>query len=282
MIGKIGKIGMKRKIGPYLLTLGLFLAAIPAAAQDAPGGESTTPATDEAAGDRPVFLVTEILVQDGVGVDASAAANALSLRFGRLRKLMDVRSFEEVKSTLDQEAFKNMLGEDASVGDIGQYVEVDRLVFGRITQVGGVTEVSVRVFNVAENVAEVSLSRRIKKGADPSLVLTVVDKLADNLLAWVLRHYTEAKPNAAFAALKDKKQKKEIKERIVVHKAGSPWGTWGLVGSGLLGAGLSSAVLGGVLLAGEPAEPTLSYAALGTGAGLAVVGTALIVLDGME
>src|SRR5690606_25311299 len=103
---------------------------------------------------------------------------------------LDVRSLAEVKATLDQQGLNQLLGgEGEGLEKLGAYVDADRVVFGRISKAGGVTEVSVRVFHVKEGVMELAVSRRIRAGAPDSLVLSVVDALADRLTVWALDTY---------------------------------------------------------------------------------------------
>ena len=70
-----------------------------------------------AAADKPLtFLVTEIVVDSAIeSLDSASAADILTRRFGRLdggRKIT-VRSFSEVKATLDRVAFAEMVAATA-------------------------------------------------------------------------------------------------------------------------------------------------------------------------
>lgn len=107
--------------------LGLLIASLAASPRD------EAPSDPEAARPRPVFLVTDVLVGEGVGIEPEAARDLLAARFGRLRDKLEVRSLSEVKSTLDHEGLATLLGkEDTDLFKVADYVDVDRLVFGRI------------------------------------------------------------------------------------------------------------------------------------------------------
>lgn len=244
----------------------LLLAALPGWADDAP---------------KPVFLVTEIVVDDAVGMPPDAARDVLAARFGRLRDKLEVRSLSEVKSTLDQEALRALLGGDEEqLTDLASYVDVDRLVFGRIFQVGAITEVSVRVFNVREQAMEMAMSRRLPKDKDPSLVLTVVDRLADQLLVWALNSYSDASPSSKYEELKNKKVSMGPK---VAPPPPSPWGLLGVSGGTLAGVGAGVLVGGGVMLAMDPkGDLVVPGALLGVGGAALIGGAALVVVDGLE
>jgi hypothetical protein len=268
----------KRLRGPrgLWLCVGLIAAttSIPALADDAPA---------EAADAKPVFLVTDVVVDDGVGIDKEAARDALANRFGRLREKIEVRSLTEVKSTLDRAAMAQMLGSSSSdeeVAKIGEYVAVDRLVFGRIHQVAGVTEVQVKIFNTKEGVTEIGLSRRLKAGAPPSLVLTLLDTLADGLLSFVVDAYTDGAPDAKFAALKSKKLERKSEEPAPA--AGSAWSMLGVLGGVVAGAGVGMATVGGIGLADENGQAgDVPLILAGAGAGAVLVGTGLVIADGL-
>ncbi len=227
----------------------------------------------------PVFLVTEVVVGEGVAVDKDAARDVLANRFGRLKDKIEVRSLAEVKSTLDRAAMAQMLGStssDVDLAKIGEYVAVDRIVFGRIAQVAGVTEVQVKIFNTKDGVTEAGYSRRLKAGAPPQLVLTLLDTLADSLLAFAVDAYTDAAPDAKFLALKDKKLTKHP-----TAVAASPWSMLGVVGGVVAGAGVGAGAIGGYALASGQGDQTMGLVLAGAGAGAALLGTGLVVADGL-
>ncbi|MCC7071967.1 MAG: hypothetical protein IT383_11630 [Deltaproteobacteria bacterium] len=259
-----------------LLVSGVVLAwAGPAGAMAEELVEGELP-TESAA---PVFLVTEVVVGEGVAVDKDAARDVLANRFGRLKDKIEVRSLAEVKSSLDRAAMAQMLGSTESDGDlakIGEYVAVDHIVFGRIAQVAGVTEVQVKIFNTKDGVTEAGYSRRLKAGAPPQLVLTLLDTLADNLLAFAIDAYTDAVPDAQFLALKNKK----LTPRAATVAA-SPWSMLGVVGGAVTGAGVGAGALGGYVLATGQGDQTMGLVLAGAGAGAALVGTGLVVADGL-
>ena len=74
--------------GHLLLGLGLILlgSASAAAQKDAPPD-----------GTRPVFLVADVVVTDGVPIDKEAARDVLATRFGRLKGKIEVRSMAEAQ-----------------------------------------------------------------------------------------------------------------------------------------------------------------------------------------
>lgn len=259
------------------LGLGLILASSSAFAQD----DAAAPAPAEDA--KPVFLVTDVVVADGIDIDKEAARDALANRFGRLKDKIEVRSLAEVKTTLDRAAMAQMLGSsgsDEEVSKIGEYVQVDRLIFGRIHQVAGVTEVQVKLFNAKEGVTEMALSRRLKAGAPPQLILTLLDSLADGMLSWVLDTYTDGAPSEGFAKLKNKKIVREPKE------AESPeggMGMLGVVGGVVAGAGVGVATVGGIGLTNEGNQAgDLPVILAASGAGAVLLGTTLIIIDGIN
>jgi hypothetical protein len=230
---------------------------------------------------KPIFLVTDVVVDDEAGIDKEAARDALATRFGRLRDKVEVRSLAEVKTTLDRAAMSQMLGSSGSddeIAKIGDYVTVDRLVFGRIQMVAGVTEVQAKIFNTKEGVTEIGLSRRLKAGAPPALVLTLLDSLADGLLGFVVDTYTDGVESSAFAALKNKK----IALPAKAPPAGGSIGMLAVVGGVVAGAGAGVAAVGGIGL-GQDGDQAgdLPIILAASGAGAVLVGTALIVVDGV-
>jgi hypothetical protein len=237
-------------------------------------------AQDEA---KPVFLVTEVVVDEGVAIDKDAARDALATRFGRIKDKLEVRSLGEVKTTLDRAAMAQMLGSgatDADLAKIGEYVATDRLVFGRIANVSGVTEVQVKIFNAKEGVTEIALSRRLKAGAPPQLVLTLLDTLADGLLAFAIDTYTDGAPSEAFMKMKNKKLT-PIKHDEAEQAAPSTWSMLGVVGGVVAGAGVGAGALGGYAMGSGQGDQQTGIILLGAGAGALVVGSALVVIDGL-
>lgn len=272
-----------RRLACLLVCGGLIGLAAPARAmsEETVEGEAAPAAAPGAADDgKPVFLVTDVVVGAGIDIDKDAARDVLANRFGRLKDKIEVRSLSEVKSTLDRAAMAQMLGTTESDGDlakIGEYVVVDRIVFGRIAQVAGVTEVQVKIFNTKDGVTEAGYSRRLKAGAPPQLVLTLLDSLADSLLAFAVDAYTDAAPDAKFLALKDKK----LTPRQATVAA-SPWSMLGVVGGVVAGAGVGVGALGGHVIANTgDRDPTMGLVMLGVGTGAALVGTGLVVADGL-
>ena len=313
-----GARALHRALNPLSLSLALALLAAPAFADEPQPEAASEPAIDETAAAatalgeqadehgaevpeapaatggvpedfdpkaedaRPVFLVTDVVVEEGVGISSEAARDALAARFGRLQDKLDVRSLGEVQATLDQQALSQLLGGEAEgLERLASYVEADRVVFGRIHQVGGVTEVSVRVFHVNEGAMELAMSRRLKADAPDSLVLSVVDSLADRLTVWALNTYGDAEPSAKFAEL----QKKKLKPRDVGGEveSASPWSFMGVGGSALAAAGLGAVAVGATLVATAP-EPDVVTPSIVMGAGAATFlgGMALVIIDGLE
>jgi hypothetical protein len=272
--------GVLRGLGlTALACLGLGLVCGPAHAMSEQTVEGEPAPAAAAENAKPVFLVTEVVVGEGIAIDKDAARDVLANRFGRLKDKIEVRSLGEVKTTLDRAAVAQMLGtsdSDADLAKIAQYVVVDRLVFGRITQVAGVVEVQVKIFNTKDGVTEAGYSRRLKAGAPPQLVLTLLDTLADNLLAFAVDAYTDAKPSAKFQALQEHKL-----TPTAPAAPASPWSMLGVVGGVVAGAGLGAGAVGGYVLGSGQGDPTLGLVLAGAGAGAALVGTGLIVVDGL-
>jgi hypothetical protein len=232
--------------------------------------------------EKPIFLVTDIVVDEGVAIDKDAARDVLAKRFGRIKDKLEVRSLSEVKSTLDRAAMAQMLGSsssDAELQKIGEYVATDRLVFGRIANVAGVTDVQVKIFNAKEGVTEIALSRRLKAGAPPQLVLTLLDTLADGLAAFAIDTYTDGAPSAAFMELKNKKIVRAPVEEA--QEPASPWSMLGVVGGVVAGAGIGAGALGGYALGSGQGDQQTGIILLGAGAGALLVGTGLVVVDGL-
>lgn len=271
----------RRELTP-LLVLAALLSLPPGSALAEDGGP-TNEQPGEDASERPVFLVTDIVVGEGVGISGEAARDALAGRFGRLRDKLDVRSLGEVKATLDQQALNQLLGEESGqLEDLGRYLDVDRVVFGRIHQVGGVTEVGVRVFNIKDGAMEMAMSRRLQAGAPGSLVLSVVDSLADRLAVWALSTYGDAAPSDQFAAMKKKKVGQGDRGGVS-SKAASPWSLLGVGGSAIAGLGLGAVAVGATLVSADPLHDALVPGIImGAGAATFLGGVGLVVFDGVE
>lgn len=303
-----GSRALHRGLSPLPLALVVALAASPAFA-DEPAAVSAEPLVDGAvehsadapeapssstgpfvtfdpdgSEPRPVFLVTEIIVEEGVGISSDAARDALAARFGRLRDKLDVRSLGEVRATLDQQALRQLLGGEAEdLEKLADYVDADRVVFGRIHKVGDVIEVSVRVFHVPEGAMEVAMSRRLRAASADSLVLGVVDALADRLTVWALDTYGDATPSAKFAELQKKKVTPRGGGGAVEGERSNPWSFMGVGGGALATAGLGAVAVGATMVATSP-EPDVVVPTIVMGAGAATFlgGMALVIIDGLE
>lgn len=235
--------------------------------------------------DRPVFLVTDVVVADGVDIEREVARDVLATRFGRLKDKIEVRSMAEAKAGIDAAALAQLLGEgdDNALTKVEQYVQVDRIVFGRISKVAGVIDVQVKVFNVRESVTEVGFARRLAAGSSPTMVLTLLDTLADSLLAWTINTYTDGTRSTAASALAGKKltPKKDVTPEPAATTSGSRFGWLGTVGGiGLgLGAGAAGAAGYGILNGGEVGDAEVGL--LVTGGVIGVLGAGAIVVDAL-
>jgi hypothetical protein len=240
---------------------------------------------DEAREKPPTFLVTDIVVDEGVAIDKEQARNVLASRFGRLRDKIEVRSFADVKTTLDQGALNQMTGSDqpdTALANINTYLDVDRLVFGHISKVGGVTEVQVRIFNAREGNTELTLARRMKPDAPPQLVLTLLDSLADGLLAYVLDTYTDAKPSAQYNALAAKKLHHDDPAAAPAEAGPKRAGSLGVIGAAVVGAGVGTMGAGSVALGFgslDDADTTKAGLLILAGGSAALVGSAALLVD---
>jgi len=244
-------------------------------------------------------LVSDFEVNGTRIIDDDTAREIVASRLRRLAGKIHVRSLGEVQSSLDKAALAQMLGAE-STGDlesIARYIEVDRIVSGRVVDVAGVTDVSIRLFHVSEGVMELSLSRRVKAGADPSLVLTVLEALADHLLAYMISAYTDGAPSKAFENLKAKKialrPPAKANTPVVDAAPRSKRGIGTPIGAFFVGAGAGGLALGGLLvpvdedatfgtnlgLVGQVAIPA---AVLLGGAIMLATGATMLVLDGLE
>ena len=231
---------------------------------------------------KPVFMVADVVVGDGVPIDKDAARDVLATRFGRLKDKLEVRSFAEAKATVDAVALQQMMGsgDDADLARIESYMQVDRLVIGRVTSIAGVIDLQVKVFNVKEGVTEVAFARRLGKSADRSLILTMLDTLADNLLAWTIDNYTDGSMSTEAAGMKAKKL-----GGGGVKKAGeaqppssSTWSALGVGGATLLGLGLGAGGVGAVNAFSDGDVSSLDLGLMvGGGVALAVGVTALTI-----
>ncbi len=229
---------------------------------------------------KPVFLVTDVVVADDVPLEKDAARDVLATRFGRLKDKLEVRSMSEARASLDNAAMQQLLGsgDENDLARIEQYMAVDRLVIGRISMVAGIVDVQVKVFNVKEGVTEVGFARRLGKNADRSMILTLLDTLADSLLAWTINTYTDGSLSDEAKALANKKLGGKKKDVVVAQS--SPWSPLGAVGGGLIGAGLASVAGGTALTMQDQQASSLDLSLLIGGGAAAVLGGVLVVVDG--
>ena len=231
---------------------------------------------------KPVFLVTDVVVADGVAIDREVARDVLATRFGRLKDKIEVRSMAEAKATLDAAALSQLLGsgDENQLARVEGYVNVDRVVFGRISTVAGVVDVQVKVFNVREGVTEVGFARRLKAGASPTMVLTLLDSVADSLLAWTINTYTDAAPSAAATKLAGKKLGGTPVKSAVVASS-SPWSAVGALGGLGLGLGLGAGGVGVYNAVVDNDASSIDVAVIGAGAVVATIGVVAVVADVM-
>ncbi len=263
-----------------LLTVMSTLLAMPATAQLA--ADPDQPAIDDAiiGGAKPIFLVTDVVVADDVPLQKDVARDVLATRFGRLKDKLEVRSMSEVRASLDNAAMQQLVGsgDEADLSSIEDYVKVDRLVIGRISMIAGIVDVQVKVFNVKEGVTEVGFARRLGKDADPSMILALLDSLADSLLAWTISTYTDGSMSTEATALANKKLTKRPTNSD--DAAGpSPWSALGAVGGALVGAGLAGVAAGTVLTLDDQQASTLDLGLLIGGGAAALLGGVLIGVD---
>jgi hypothetical protein len=264
--------GLRR---PRHLHLGLWLTL--SLATTAARAQLEAPPDDE----KPVFLVADVVVGEGVPLEKDAARDVLATRFGRLKDKLEVRSLSEAKANIDAVAMQQLMGsgDDADLAKIESYLQVDRLVIGRVTQVGGVIDVQVKVFNTKEGVTEVAFARRLGHDADRSLILTLLDTLADSLLAWTIEHYTDGSMSKEATAMAHKKLTGLKKPEAVADAP--PWSGLGVTGGVLAGLGTGVATLGGYVLTRpvDPDDAPFGFGLAAGGAAVAVAGVALVVID---
>lgn len=232
---------------------------------------------------KPVFLVTDVVVAEDVGIDREVARDVLATRFGRIKDKIEVRSMAEAKAGMDAAALAQLLGEgdDDALAKVEQYVQVDRIVFGRITKVAGVIDLQVKVFNVKESVTEVGFARRLAAGSSPTMVLTLLDTLADSLLAWTLNTYTDGSRSAAAEKLASKKltPKKDVVEPAPAS-SGSRFSWLGTVGG--LGLGLGAGAAGAAaysVLENDGVVGETETALLITGGVIGALGAGALIVD---
>lgn len=278
---------LQLKLRP-MRSLALVVAALASTAVHA---EEPSPVT---------VLVSDFDVVGSTTIDGETAREVVASRLRRLAGKIDVRSVGEVQSSLDKAALAQMLGGESAedLESIQRYVQVDRIVTGRVVDVAGVTDVSIRLFHVTEGVMELALSRRVKAGADPALVLTVLEGLADHLLAYVIKAYTDGKASKAFDDLKSKKialrpAKEKAAETPPPPPSTTARGIGTPIGAFLIGAGAGLLGIGGLLvpvdedatfgtnlgLVGQIAIPA---SALALGAVVLGTGAVIFVVDGIE
>jgi hypothetical protein len=258
-------------LGPFHLLVRLGLIALVASAT----AQAQTQSPPDA---RPVFLVTDVVVGEGAPVDKETVRDVLATRFGRLKSLLDVRSMAEARASIDAAALAQLTGSgsDEDLARIEQYVQVDRLVLGRVGVVGGVVDLQVKLFNAREGVTEVAFARRLGKDADRAVTLALLDALADSLLAWTVEHYTGGEMSAEAAALK---ARRFDKKKPTPPAATSPWGTMGIVGAAATGLGvgvLGAGVAGGVL---DGDFGGVDIGMVGGGAAALVLGATALAID---
>ncbi|MFZ9888046.1 MAG: hypothetical protein ACO3JL_11135, partial [Myxococcota bacterium] len=194
---------MRRNVVTFLL-LGVWgtswvVRATPTQLGPSPVAHSTTRSQPGAV--RPSFFVTEVIVE-GESARSEGMRDALSARFGRLRHKLDVRSAGELRQALDHAALLQLLGDETEhLSKLSDYVDADRIVFGRVTTIGAVREVSVRVVDVREGSVEVAMARRLAGNVDDGMILAVLDALADRLVAWALTTYGDSAPSEAYERL---------------------------------------------------------------------------------
>lgn len=230
---------------------------------------------------RPIFLVTDVVVEEGVPLEPDAARDALATRFGRIKDKLDVRSLAEAKASMNNAALQQLIGAAAEVdlAAVQNYIQVDRLVFGRISMVGGVVDLQVKVFNVKEGFVEVGFARRLGKDADRAVILALLDTLSDALLAWTLDNYTDGQKSAAAQQLAQKKLTRKPPPAPPPPPP-SRWSGLGVVGGIGLGLGAGAATVGTIgALDGDLS--TTDVVVLGAGAGVAVIGGVLVAIDGL-
>jgi hypothetical protein len=232
---------------------------------------------------KPVFLVTDVVVGDGVDLDRDVARDVLATRFGRIKDKIEVRSMAEAKAGIDAAALAQLLGEgdDDALAKVESYVQVDRIVFGRIAKVAGVIDVQVKVFNVKESVTEVGFARRLAPGASPTMVLTLLDTLADSLLAWTLNTYTDGSRSAAAEKLASKKlaPKKDVVEPAP-SSPGSRFSWLGTVGGLGLGLGAGAAGAAGYsVIENDGVVGETEVALLVTGGIVGAIGAGALLVD---
>jgi hypothetical protein len=214
--------------------------------------------------DRPVVLVTDVVVVGEGPIGVEAATATLTRRFARLNEVLEVRSMVDARAKLDAAAVDQMMGsDDDGLAVTGKYLQVSRLVLTRIAVIGGITEVQMRLFNTEDASTEVAFGRRIRAGTDPSLVL--------------IDAYGDGGPSEAFEALANKKLTPK-------DKAGAPtkFGWLGLAGGLIAGAGLGA--IGGGITAGvvDSSFDTVDIAAVGVGGVALLLGGTAVIVDAGE
>ncbi|MDP2340189.1 MAG: hypothetical protein Q8O67_04460 [Deltaproteobacteria bacterium] len=254
-----------------LFCLGLSFALAPQAS-----AQSGAPAD----GAKPIFLVADVVVGEGVPIAKDAARDVLATRFGRLKDKIEVRSFAEAKASIDAVAMAQMMGsgDDADLARIESYMQVDRLVIGRVTQIAGTIDLQVKVFNVKEGVTEVAFARRLGKNADRSLILTMLDTLADSLLAWTIDNYTDGSLSKEATAMKAKKLGGK-KPEAVASSSSSPWSTLGIVGAIGIGVGAGAASMGSANGIANGVLSNTDVGALVGGGVVLALGITLVTID---
>lgn len=274
--------GLRR---PRHLLVGQLMKAAALGAVVALLASTSAAAQTSVTDDKPVFLVADLIVGEGVAIDKDAAREVLASRFGRLKDKLEVRSMAEAKATIDAVAMAQLMGSgnDEDLARVEGYLQVDRLVIGRVTQVAGVTDIQVKVFNTKEGVTEVSFARRLGKNAEPSLVLTLLDTLADSLLAWTIDTYTDGSMSAAATKLANKKLTPTTKKTTPADGP-SPWSFTGVAGGLGLGVGVGAAGVGVYNALALPPDGgggfnTANIALIGVGGAVALLGGTAIAVD---
>ena len=229
---------------------------------------------------KPVFLVLDVVVGEGLPIGTDAVRDVLTTRFGRLKGKIEVRSLAEAKATIDVIAMGQLMGsgDDADLARVRDYMQVDRLVLGRVTQVAGVIDLQVKVFNVKEGVTEVAFARRLGKSADRTMVLTMLDSLADALLSFTLDNYTDGSMSSSATAMKAKKLGGVKPPEAEAVASPSRWSVVGVGGGVLMGVGAGVAGVAG-LNANNGDDSDLNLGLLVGGLAAVGVGLGAVIID---
>jgi len=210
-------------------------------------------------------------VASGLAVSDAVIEGVLVSRVARLEKLKQFSfiSRSEANEVMRQVGLRQLTGDDsddAALKAVGDALRADRVVSTVVGTAGGSQVVTVTLTNVAESRAEKRITR-VARG-DAQFVITAANEAADELLAHLIKTYTDLPQQAAA-------------RRAPVAPApvsvSQPVGKY--AGFALIGGGLGVGGLGTVFVMGDRVPPGAVAPLFGTAATLVALGVVAIIVS---